>query len=94
MPACATPMAAIAISRRAVRTNCCDAWWTGLSTAHCSACHQTFTTVGAFDKHRTGKHADDTRYCLSPDSVGLVDAGRSYPCWAHPGSWRAPRQAE
>ncbi len=61
----------------------CRLGWSGLSTAHCTACHRTFTTIGAFDRHRTGSHAKDTRSCLAPDTVGLVDAGRLYPCWGY-----------
>jgi hypothetical protein len=63
----------------------CRNEWGGLKTAHCTVCHQTFTTVGAFDKHRDGSHADDTRHCVDPESVGLVNAGRAYPCWGFPG---------
>ena len=65
--------------------NGCNARWGGLRTAHCSACHQTFTTPTAFDLHRSGSHADETRHCISPADVGLVDAGRQYPCWGYPG---------
>jgi hypothetical protein len=62
----------------------CRARWGGLKTAHCSACHETFTVVAAFDKHRAGSHARG-RYCLDPAAVGLVDAGRAYRCWGFPG---------
>lgn len=79
-----TPQPAIAIPASAIRTNCCDAWWTGLKTAHCPACHETFTTTSAFDKHRTGEHHNDTRHCQPPAQVGLTDAKRPYPCWGHP----------
>lgn len=71
----------------------CDAWWGGLNTSHCSACHQTFTGLSAFDKHRTGSHANSTRHCVAPESVGLVDAGRAYPCWAFEGTWTGPEDA-
>jgi hypothetical protein len=30
----------------------CSARWTGSGRAHCSGCHQTFATVGYFDRHR------------------------------------------
>lgn len=44
----------------------CGSSWGGLRTAHCGACHETFTTVGNFDKHRrNGK-------CAAPTKVGLV----------------------
>lgn len=62
----------------------CDGGWTGFNTAHCTGCHSTFTGITAFDKHRTGSHAKSTRSCLDPDTVGLVDAGRAYPCWGLP----------
>lgn len=62
----------------------CDNRWGGLNTAHCAACHRTFTSPTAFDKHRAGKFTDDTRHCEDPASVGLVDAARAYPCWGQP----------
>lgn len=62
----------------------CPARWGGTKTAHCSGCHETFTTVSAFDKHRGGSHPDN-RYCINPGSVGLVLTGRGYRCWGVPG---------
>jgi hypothetical protein len=59
--------------------------WRGLKTAHCAACGETFTTVAAFGKHRAGSHTHDDRHCLDPVAVGLVFAGRAYPCWGFPG---------
>lgn len=55
-----------------MRVQCggCSKDWGGLSPAHCSACHLTFVTVNAFDKHSCLK-----RYgvqCLDPSTVGLV----------------------
>lgn len=67
-----------------IKTNCCHAEFSGLKTAHCSVCHETFTTVNAFDMHRKGSHAKNTRHCVSPSSVGLVKANRAYPCWQRP----------
>jgi hypothetical protein len=63
----------------------CGAGWGGLKTAHCAGCHQTFTAITAFDKHRTGSHPNATRQCLDPATVGLIDAGRAYQCWGAPG---------
>lgn len=73
----------------------CDARWNGFSTCHCAACHRMFTGLTAFDKHRGGKHADDTRHCVDPESAGLVHADRAYPCWGFPndGSWAGPETA-
>jgi len=39
----------------------CGDHWTGLSICHCAVCHLNFTSIGAFDEHRTG--AADTRHC-------------------------------
>jgi hypothetical protein len=63
----------------------CSAHWGGLKTAHCSVCHQTFSTVANFDRHRAGSHSADTRHCLDTAEVGLIDAGREYPCRGLPG---------
>ncbi|WP_217695735.1 hypothetical protein [Mycobacterium sp. SP-6446] len=63
----------------------CQARWGGLRTAHCDACHETFTVVAAFDKHRAEPHTDRGRRCIDPAAVGLVDAGRAYRCWGYPG---------
>lgn len=63
----------------------CPARWGGLNTAHCPACHATFTTVANFDSHRAGSHDRGARHCVPPATVGLVDAGRAYPCWMMPG---------
>ena len=49
--------------------------------------HTTFTTVSTFDKHRSGSHPNSTRHCVPPAEVGLVDAGRAYPCWAQAGTY-------
>jgi hypothetical protein len=46
------------------------------SNAHCGACHRTFGSVSAFDRHRRGEQ------CLSPLTIGLhADRG---------GIWRYP----
>jgi len=65
----------------------CGAWWTGLGRAHCAAagCHRTFSTDGAADKHRVGKHGIDRR-CVDPATVGLVAVTKPYGVlWQHPG---------
>ena len=77
-------VAQIPTATAAIGCGGCSSRWNGLTTAHCSACHQTFTTVTAFNKHRTGSYSQDTRHCLEPASVGLVDASRAYPCWGLP----------
>lgn len=81
------PKTSHAPTHAAGTTGCgrCPQRWGGLRTAHCGACHATFTGLSAFDKHRDGDHAKGNRHCLPPESVGLVDAGRQYPCWGWPG---------
>lgn len=49
----------------------CGQRWGGTLTAHCSGCHQTFTGLTAFDRHRDGDHAKSTRHCRTPHDVGL-----------------------
>jgi hypothetical protein len=54
----------------------CGTRWAGTRTAHCGACHHTFTGIGPFDRHRR----DGT--CLNPADVGLVPIpGRQYRAW-------------
>ena len=57
--------------RSAIACGRCDRWWTGRNEAHCSACHETFTCIGAFDWHRRNGQ------CRKPPDVGLVVADRS-----------------
>lgn len=61
--------------------NCCDGKFSGLSTAHCTACHETFTRPSGFDRHRRGGK------CIDPRTMPEVyeRANRPYPCWQAPG---------
>lgn len=45
----------------------CGTHWTGHNTAHCAACHHTFSSPALFDTHRTasGKHGR----CLNPATM-------------------------
>lgn len=58
--------------------NGCADRWGGQHTCHCSACHLTFCTIHAFDRHRRGGD------CLDPAVAGLVQSNRSYECWGRP----------
>ncbi|WP_442407232.1 FDXHR family putative zinc-binding protein [Mycobacterium sp.] len=64
--------------------NHCGGRWGGLKTCHCTVCHDTFTTVTGFDRHRAGSFEPDERHCRHPSALGLVDAGRSCSCWGRP----------
>jgi hypothetical protein len=75
----------------AIECNGCECWWTGLRAAHCSACHETFAGVGAFDLHRRGSR------CIKPAEVTnrkgeplLVRANRDWPGWSGIGTWEGP----
>lgn len=83
--------------KTAIRCPRCPSWWTGLIAGHCPTCHRTFTNIRAFDKHRAGSHARNTRYCRDPatlrDKYGdpvLVPANKKWVGWALPGSWDGP----
>jgi hypothetical protein len=75
----------------AIECSGCEHWWTGLAPAHCSACHETFTGVGAFDLHRRGGK------CIPPAEVAnrkgeplLTRANRDWAGWSGIGSWEGP----
>lgn len=66
-----------------------------MSAAHCTLCHETFTTVGNFDRHKrgprrvkgtTGRAANRGSgvECHPPESVGLVRDHRGF--WQTPGA--------
>jgi hypothetical protein len=55
----------------------CDNRWGGFRTAHCGACHETFTTPANFDRHRLQDE------CAPPADRGLVLNERGQ--WAQPG---------
>lgn len=50
----------------------CGKTWTGVTRAHCGACHETFNSDGGADIHRVGRFGVDRR-CLPPASVGMVE---------------------
>jgi hypothetical protein len=48
----------------------CGRTWTGLSQAHCSSgCHEHFSSVTGFDRHRA------TGRCVPPEAVRRSDGG-------------------
>jgi hypothetical protein len=66
-----TAITAPVLPPAAITHPACGNWWTGLTRAHCPACHRTFSSDSAADKHRTGKFEAD-RHCADPATVGLV----------------------
>jgi hypothetical protein len=72
----------------------CSAIWTGARAAHCSACHQTFATVGLFDAHRS--IAGDCGSCRDPATLTYrtaQGAGERVMFWRD-GLWWAPSDEE
>lgn len=64
----------------------CGKTWTGLRRAHCPACHETFNSDSAAEKHRAGRPGIDRR-CLPPADAGLVPVEHSWgTCWQAPGT--------
>jgi len=49
----------------------CGASWSGLNVAHCGCCHETFSTVGLFDMHRSGGN------CLDPAALKCQSGTRA-----------------
>lgn len=45
----------------------CDNRWSGVSRAHCSACHETFGGAAFFDRHR--RERNGVGYCLHPSQI-------------------------
>lgn len=63
----------------------CGNIWGGMNTAHCAACHETFTGITAFDRHRERPTAKKPfGSCQDPADAGLDMADRKYPCWTIP----------
>lgn len=77
-----TPRAARAAERGRCR---CGHTWTGLSPAHCSACHKTFAAPGLFDRHRTA-HGDHGQ-CKNPAHIHHQTTGEPLMYYRN-GMWR------
>jgi len=85
----------------------CGASWPGTRISHCSACHETFTGIEAFDAHRRAdpERATASQYvgrCLDPTEAKLVRVSRSgrgargtVVLWSKPESaWMASKRRE
>jgi hypothetical protein len=75
-----TPPPAL-IPAGAIRHGECGRWWTGAERSHASCCHETFSSLSAFDAHRRGGH------CNTPTTVGLIARPQS---WGTLWGWPAP----
>lgn len=68
--------------------NGCTATWTGTSPCHCAACHQTWSGIGLFDKHRS--QYGDRGACLTPEA--LIQRGEVIEYRQN--AWRAPAMTD
>lgn len=70
----------------------CAARWTAPSACHCSGCHETFSGIALFDRHRStagGEHGS----CLPPGRLcGTVTGERVM--FQRDGMWRGPEMDE
>lgn len=68
----------------------CGKTWSGFRREHCPACHETFNSTFASDKHRRGEPG--ARTCLAPVDAGLVPVEHPWGiCWQTPGTYRGER---
>lgn len=56
----------------AIRHGACGKWWTGAERSHCGACHELFSGLSAFERHRRGMR------CNPPHEIGLVPREKPY----------------
>ena len=69
----------------------CGKTWSGFRREHCPACHETFNSTFAADRHRRGEFGPD-RHCVAPAEAGLVAVEHSWgTCWQTPGVYRGNR---
>lgn len=59
----------------------CAHTWTASGAAHCAACHETFSAVGLFDRHRVA--AGPRGSCRPPSELS--------DCEFRDGMWRGPQ---
>jgi hypothetical protein len=80
----------VASTERAMCSRC-GSTWTALGAAHCAAegCHQTFSAVSLFDRHRyvTRDHGG----CVAP--AEMMDKGKQV-AFFRDGMWRGPELSE
>jgi hypothetical protein len=55
------------------------------SWSQCAGCGETFCSTAEFDRHRTGDFSGDSRTCLDPTALGLIEIVE--------GVWGRPRSA-
>lgn len=68
----------------------CPEVWAAAGAAHCSGCHQTFSSVTLFDHHRSAVGEYGT--CLDP--LGLHDKAGYRTHLFRDGMWRSPEMTE
>jgi hypothetical protein len=64
----------------------CGKTWTGLTVAHCGACHRTFAGTTLFDKHRAAY--GERGVCRNPAEI--LDRQGCSVMVLREGQWRGP----
>ncbi|HLG79143.1 MAG TPA: hypothetical protein VFA09_03125 [Ktedonobacteraceae bacterium] len=62
-----------------------------MAISHCRACQHTFTSITAFDLHRSGSYERSTRRCLTEEEMrakGMTRNGRGW--WSAPSRGKIP----
>jgi hypothetical protein len=80
--------------RKSYRITCggCDNTWTGLTRAHCAACHHTFVGIGFFDRHRE-RESDGGAHCVDPATI-TTGHGDRLMFLRNDGIWHGPEATE
>ncbi len=66
----------------------CKAWWTGAQRSHCARCHETFSSLSAFDAH--WRNVGPGEDCKDPASIDLIQKEKPYGflwCWSSAPGW-------
>ena len=60
-----------------------------MANSQCGGCQKTFSTVEAFDLHRTGSFSKRTRHCLSEEDMQAKGMTQNTKGW-----WMAPQRGK
>lgn len=64
----------------------CDNTWGGVAQAHCSVCHELFSGVTSFDRHRSGGKCLKPGTMTNEEGIPVLElrTGGVAPVWAFP----------
>jgi hypothetical protein len=69
----------------------CITTWTGMVMCHCAGCHNTFSSLGLFDRHRRGGRCREPGSCvlgkdatpaMRQDARGVWVGAEANPRWS------------